>query len=279
MSRPRIGQQLLMAIALGLFILPAVSRGQTIPKPKDSTGSYPSLSIVNSVSIANDGTAAPNTTYFSSFNLTNNDLVIVPAVQDEAHALATYQAVNDMVRAAADGGAYDGMGITSSFVAQEANQNQLLGIGVLLNDDGSGNALWGDPNTSAFGPFDGDASISNFDTIVKYTWVGDLFLEGAVRTGDVTTIFSHIGKTFAGNSATSQTWNNGDMFYGNTQGVPIPTTADIIAFNALQHQNDANPFGGAVPSGLSVPEPSSLMLIGIGALGLIFTAVRKKASL
>jgi hypothetical protein len=151
-----------------------------------------------------------------------------------------------------------------------------------VNADGSGNPLWGNPSNPnvVFQAFDGytATNLTQYDTLVKYTWVGDLFLEGAVSTGDVNVIFSHIAKTFSGTTANpnTQTWNNGDVYYENTGGVSIPTSADIFAFNALQHQNDANPFGGAGGGSLSVPEPSTALLGSLGFLGLMFIAARKK---
>src|SRR5438046_10188328 len=91
MFRPRIGQQLLMAIALGLFIMPSVSWATTVTvtAPYDAFSSTQHLNswTINagsteasntSVFIANDGAAHPDTVYYSTFDLNNNYMVIHP---------------------------------------------------------------------------------------------------------------------------------------------------------------------------------------------------------
>ena len=119
---PRIGQRLFLPLTLGLILLPSVSWGDVlIQKPFNSVTSTPaSLSVVNSVSIANNAAAPPSTVYFGTLDLKNNDLIIHPTAQNETAAFATFKSVYDMLRSGADGGAYDMPGITSTTVSTDA---------------------------------------------------------------------------------------------------------------------------------------------------------------
>jgi hypothetical protein len=271
MSRPRIGQQLVMAIALGLFLLPSVSWAvTTIQHPFVSATATPaSLSILNSLSIANDGMAAPNTTYFGTLDLKNNDLIVHPSAQTAAAALANYQAIYDMIRSGADVGAYDQTGVSSTTVAADATQKGGLALGILLNDDGTGTPIWGGAG-SDLGAFDGNTSLNQFDTIVKYTFLGDSFLEGAVSQSDVLGVFPNLGKFPANNSATTQAWQAGDFFYQSQLAAANPNRAPVnqsdysSAFSNLSAQS-TYPYSFAQPAaGLSVPEPSTLLALVIG---------------
>jgi len=279
MFRPRIGQQVLMAIALGL-VLPALSWAATVTvsKPFNSFGTYggpggqlPSLSIVNSISINNNGAAAPNTVYFGTLDLKNNDIIIRPAVQDEAHAVSTFNAVYDMVRSGYNMFAWDGTGITSSIANVDQvgpNAQGALALGVIRNDDGTGIPIWGGvAGTDSFnGPFDGDANLTNFDTIVKYTFFGDLQLRGKIDGNDTSFIFNNNHVT-----PTTNQWLNGLLFYGAT-GNTIGGSDSSAAFNNQSLQNNF-PYVvnfGAQTAGLSVPEPSSVILVlaGVAVAGL-----------
>jgi hypothetical protein len=270
MFRPRIGHQVILAIAVGLIVLPSVSWAvTTIQKPFNTYTSTPaSLSVLGSLSIANNGTAAPNTTYFSTLNLTNNDLIIHPSAQTAAAALANYQAIYDMIRSGADQGAYDQTGISSSAVAADATQKGGLAVGILLNDDGGGVPIWGGAG-SDLGSFDGFTGLNQFDTIVKYTFIGDSFLEGSVSQSDVLGVFPALGSFPANNSATTQAWQTGDFYYQtSTMSAPINQTDYSQAFTNLSLQS-TYPYSFAQPAAsLSVPEPSTLLAVVIG-IGLL----------
>jgi hypothetical protein len=287
MSRPRIGQQLLMAIALGLIVLPAVSWATTvtIQHPFDSYTSNPaSLSVVNSISINNDGAANPNTVYFGTLDLKNNDLVIHPSVQDVAHAYSTFHAVYDMLRSGVDQGAYDQTGISSSTVNLDATLgNGALAIGVMLNDDGgavnpdgSGNPIWGGVN-SDLGSWDGYTNLSQYDTLVKYSFIGDLFLEGKVTQTDAAVVFGNLGTQPDNNTPFTQRWQNGDFFYQVATGGQINQTDYAVAFGNLSAQANypyTITFGSA--SALSVPEPASILTAALGILGSVLFLARRR---
>jgi hypothetical protein len=280
---PRLGQQLLMAIALGLILLPGVSWATTvtIPAPFNPETTAPaSLSKLGDISINNDGGAAPATVYFGTYDINNNAVVFIPSVQDTAHGLALYNKVNDMVRSGADFSAYDGTGISSSLANIDANHgNNAMGIGVLYNDAAPlgfpGDSIWG-----TAGDLDGTTWMgfdpSPFDTLVSYTYLGDTLLRGKVTSFDVTeTIFGKNGQYFANN-----TWASGDFFYQTTGGSSVNSfdvTTAIFGknFTSAGTYPLTVTFSGAGASGsLSVPEPSSLLLAALGAIAAVVLASR-----
>jgi hypothetical protein len=298
-----------MALALGLFLLPMVTRADVlIQKPFDSVTSTPaSLSVINALEISNsvitfapaspppidtynsavNGAPLGSVNYFGTLDLKNNDLIIHPTVQDESHAIATFHAVYDAIHHGADGGAYDGTGITSSTVSTDAgvtgatNPKGALAIGVMLNDDGagsnpdgSGNPLWGGAG-SDLGTFDGygasaGQSLTQYDTIVKYSFIGDLFLEGKVTQTNAAVVFGNLGKNPDNNTALTQRWQSGDEFY--TAG-PINQTDYAVTFGNLSTQSQypyTATFGqvGGASIGAAVPEPASILMAALGIAGL-----------
>jgi hypothetical protein len=260
MHRPIVPRRFHAALALSFWILgsPLVVRANVLfAHPFNSYTSHPaSLSVVNSIGISNNGAPPPDTVYFGTIDLKNNDLIVHPAVQDEAHAFATFKSVYDMVRSGADQGAYDAAGITSSTVETDAgttgatNAKGGLAIGVILNDDGagnnpdgSGNPLWGSSGASDLGTFDGYGDgagqhLTQYDTIVKYTFIGDLFLEGLVTQTDWAEVFGNLGKHPDNSSALNQAWENGDAFYQSPFGMPVSQIAWAATFANLAMQSD-----------------------------------------
>ncbi len=293
MSRSRIGQSIALTLALGLvFLLPNVSRATTvtIPAPFNSLSSTPaSLSTTNSLSISNNSATVPNTVYFGTLQLNNNDVILIPTIQDATHGKALYNAVNDMARSGSNGGAQDGTGISSYFAKIDAlHGNSALGVGVLYNDDGSGGQFYGGVGGGDVNPsFDGYSNLTPFDTIVKYTFLGDTFLRGFIDTFDTSQTQNNSDLGFV---PTTNYWQQGDFYYQTTDGVtPINTFDTSAVFNdqVLQSQYPkvvmfAQP-SGALGGGtsLAVPEPSSMLLVVAGALAAVFgsTFNRHRASM
>jgi len=309
---PRIGQRLFLSLALGLFILPSVSWATTvtIPHPFDSTATYtnpsnpgvlPSLSVANSITINNNGAAAPTTVYFGTLNLNNNDLVLIPTVQDTAHATALYNAVNDMARSGSNSASWNGPGIMSQMVATDwgngpgglpaTGGHSALGVGVLLNDaeviDPSlaGQPIYGPPSSATGGGFDGYTNLTQFDVLVKYTFLGDVLLRGFVDTFDTAKVNNNFDLHV--NAFANNTWGSGDFFYEQsaTGGSP-PDVFDTSAVNNAfdlygQVGNTTYPltasFGGVggAGAGSSVPEPASIALLIVGAFGAALSSLRR----
>jgi fibronectin-binding autotransporter adhesin len=116
--------------------------------------------------------------------------------------------------------------------------------------------------------FDG-ATIPATDVDVKYTYYGDANLDGTVDGSDYSLIDGHNGLTSGG------TWQTGDFNYdGKVDGSDYS-----LIDNAFNQQgsgglatamNDVATNTSEIASGsAAVPEPASLGLLGIGALGLM----------
>jgi predicted outer membrane repeat protein len=100
-----------------------------------------------------------------------------------------------------DNGTWTGTGIISS--AAESDSTHLTALGVIINNDGSGNPLYG--SGAVLGSFDGfDPSLN--DVLIKYTYYGDADLDGKVDGSDYTRVDNGYLNRITG-------WLNGDFNY------------------------------------------------------------------
>jgi len=254
MSRPRIGQQVLLAIALGLFVSPGIIMGAVIPVPHDSTQSIPSTSVENSVTIAHSGTV-PGATYFGTLDLKNNDLV-VQGDGTEATTQSNYANIQDMVTSGfSPSQDWSGPGITSSTANADFNNGPgATGLGVIRNDDsGVVNSPSGSP---LYTTWDG-AAVTDFSILTKYTFVGDTQLRGKITGFDVGVVLGDFNLGIGG-------WFNGDFF---NQGNVTGTDVGVVLANFTAQNQYPFTYPGAVASALSVPEPGSVFLALIAIAG------------
>ncbi len=176
----------------------------------------------------------------------NNDMIL--------HG-GSASAVAGLIASGYHGGGWGGStGITSSSAAATTN----TAIGYELNSNGSG---------ALVGTFDGQP-VTSTDVLVKYTYFGDANLDGVVNGSDYTLIDNGFNNSLTG-------WHNGDFNYDgvvngddytlidnafNTQGASLAAApAEMIASNTSQIA------GGSA----AVPEPASLGMLGVAALGLM----------
>jgi fibronectin-binding autotransporter adhesin len=167
---------------------------------------------------------------------------------------------------------WTGKGLTSSTAA--ADTSHLTAVGVILNNDGSGNALYGSSTT--LGNFD-RLSPSTSDVLVKYTYYGDANLDGKVDSSD----YARIDGGFL-SSGSLTGWFNGDSNYDGLVNGSDYTLIDN-AFNtqsaALTNQI-ANPTAQFATTGAAaaVPEPATFGLFGLTVLGSLGLRRRKTTS-
>jgi autotransporter-associated beta strand protein len=208
-----------------------VSSGATVQIASHSTGnaSTPVVSV-----LSNAGT----------IDLTNNALDV------QNGNLGTISA---QVAAAFHNGTWTGTGgsgtITSSTAAGDTRHLTAVGVATNLSS------------------FEGQ-SVAATDVLVKYTYYGDANLDGQVSSADYTLIDNGFLSHATG-------WQNGDFNYDSTINGSDYTLIDN-AFNTQGAQLSseiANPSAGiaAQIAGTSsaVPEPTTLGLLGLGALGLL----------
>jgi hypothetical protein len=146
-----------------------------------------------------------------------------------------------------NGRTWTGTGITSSAAA--ADPTHLTAVGVIDNADPVG-------GKSQFGGVDVDAT----SVLVRYTWWGDINLDGAVTADD----YDVIDNTYVFGLPPGRTygWWSGDM---NGDGAVDADDYDLID-NAFVF--GGTPMGGS-PVGLVIPEPATLALLTLGALALV----------
>jgi hypothetical protein len=137
---------------------------------------------------------------------------------------------------------WKGTGITTS----AARDNQFTGVGAILNDDGSGKAIY---DTFASVPVNANS------VLLKYTWLGDANLDGVVNADDYFLIDSNYIPQNPG-------WYNGDFNYDNV------INADDYFLIDFAFLGQTAPLAARFVSDAVVPEPQTLPL-AIVAGGLL----------
>jgi fibronectin-binding autotransporter adhesin len=163
----------------------------------------------------------------------------------------TLASVTAMVASGYAGGTFNGPGIVSTAAANDSSH--LTTIGVIQNN-ATGSPL--------YTTFDG-TPVAAADILVKYTYYGDTNLDGLVDGSDYSRIDNGFLTHLTG-------WFNGDFNYDGVINGSDYTLID----NAYNTQGASVAAAVATAEvagaeGSSVPEPTTLGLIGIGATGLL----------
>jgi len=130
-----------------------------------------------------------------------------------------------------------------------------------------------------YSTFDGQTGLVAGDVLVKYTYYGDANLDGKVDGTDYSRIDNSYLSEQSGPSISG--WYNGDFNYDGVVNGSDYTLIDN-AFNSQGAQiaaeiatPTAQIAGGSGSS--AVPEPTTLGLLGIGAIGLLGRRKRRWA--
>jgi len=156
---------------------------------------------------------------------------------------ALFAQAYDLVKTGFNLGDWLGMGITSSVAA--TNPNADTGISVVDN------ALLGFSEFSGW-PVNADA------ILLKYTYYGDIDLNGQVDADDLTVFASNFGRT------SGATQVNGDIDFNGAVNAD-----DLTVFANNFNKGVGNPLAAATASVQAVPEPGSWVLAGLGAAGIL----------
>jgi hypothetical protein len=151
----------------------------------------------------------------------------------------------DQLKSGFDGSVWTGTGIASSSAATDP----LGETGLSLVD----NALLGATDFSG-------QTVNNDSLLLKYTYYGDIDLNGQVDGDDLTVFAQNFGQT------TGMTQVDGDIdFNGRVDG------EDLTVFANNFNKGIGSPLAaGAVAA---VPEPSTILLAGLAAAGLAAAGV------
>jgi phosphatidylinositol-3-phosphatase len=178
-------------------------------------------------------------------DLINNALIIQ---SDNANRVAVLARIAEQIGFARNSGEtlWTGTGLTSSSAAASAG---IMGLGILLNDDGAGGPL--------YLTFAGQSADAN-SILVKFTLVGDLDLDGDVDADD----YSRIDAGYATHS--SGYWN-GDLDYNGRIN-----SDDFFAIDRA-FSSPLNQQPGEIPAHAAVPEPAAM---GSGLLLALTLSIR-----
>jgi hypothetical protein len=186
-------------------------------------------------------------------DLTNNDLVV------RSGSLST---IWGQLQGGYNGGGWNGTtGIISSTAASDTTH--LTTLGVMINDSGANTGTAS--GTALKSTVDGSPTRDG-DILVKYTYYGDANLSGSVDSADYTLIDAG----YLSNGSLSG-WYNGDFNYDGVINGSDYTLIDN-AFNtqgAAVSAEVASPTAQIAGGASSVPEPTTISLLGIGAAGLL----------
>ncbi|MFN4243068.1 MAG: hypothetical protein ACK4PI_07505 [Tepidisphaerales bacterium] len=199
--------------------------------------------VVEGLSIANDGGPLGNRRYYGFFNLSNNDMIVRSNAAGHADTLAS---VRDMVRFwLTESAGLPGMfGLGSSMAFYGSNGFTTLAV---FNNDPLGNGV------PALSTFDG-VTVSAYDVLVKYTYIGDTNLDGIVDASD-------LARALQGFNGGGTGWNFGDVNYDGV--VDFTDLGRILA--ALRGQGGSLGDSSLPPvSPGPIPEPAGLAVLALG---------------
>lgn len=191
---------------------------------------------------------------FSTLDIQNNVLIIHDATPASGAAMLA-QVTSELtlgINLAASGW-WNGNGDATGGSIRSTNAAATFatftkGVGVLKNEF-AGSPIY----TTFFG-----VAVGMNDVLVRYAWEGDADLSGTIDATDQFLIDNGVANSLTG-------WLNGDFDYSNA----IDATDQFLLDNAVTAGADSNPpFAGASKAGV-VPEPGSLALLAIGALGVL----------
>jgi autotransporter-associated beta strand protein len=239
----------------------SVASGATVGPISIATGATLAITTPAGLASGRGVLSTPSISIASNAGSFTGKLDLGPNDLDIASGGNTITQVTAMVASGYNNGNWNGSGIASSAAA--ADSTHLTALGVIINDT-TANTTGSLSGTAMYTSLDG-AAVADGDILVKYTYYGDTNLDGKVDGTDYSRIDNGFLLSLSG-------WANGDFNYDgvingsdytlidnayNTQGASLNEAAAEVTAQI------------ASPSSSAVPEPATLGLIAIGAMGLL----------
>jgi len=200
-------------------------------------------SVLNNLAIAGTVNA-----WTAALDLNNNDAIVRSSAANKA---ADFARLYNQVKQGFNNGAWTGLGITSGTAA--TNPSADTGLAVVDN------ALLG------YTDFSGQRATAD-SILVKYTYYGDIDLNGQVNADDLTVFANNFGRM------TGATQVDGDIDFNGAVNAD-----DLTVFANNFNKGVGNPLAAA--SVTAVPEPGSCVLVLVGvALCFLFLRNGRRSS-
>ena len=218
---------------------------------------------MGSLSIDNDGSALGIRRYYGTLDIGNNGLVVA-----YGSGADLYASIDDMVRSGYSGGTWNGTGITSSLArAAVIAHSTPLNIGLI-------DFTPGQHGDGTFIVFEGQ-TVTTSAVLVRLTYMDDLVLSGDQSQNNATSD----ALLFAANYGTGTTWGVGDLTHdGRIDSNDALLFAANYAVGLPSLDGTTGNAGTIGGSTAAVPEPSSILLAALGALGLGLLARHRRMS-
>jgi hypothetical protein len=226
------------------------------------------LEVDGTLTITPDGTAAGTSGVNSltvsatgRFDLTNNKLIVASGDVGTFNG-STYTGITGLIAQGRNGSAlplWDGRGIVTTQSQATTGNYTTLAISTA---------------TQAARAVFGGLSVAPSDVLVMYTYGGDATLDGKINIDDYVKIDSGIASHLTG-------WANGDFNYDGVVNIDDYTTvidANIGNQNGVFFTAGGVVDGGGVSGVSAVPEPASLTILGLGAMGLMGSRRRRRGN-
>ena len=209
--------------------------------------------------VSHVGALAANT---GKIDLTNNKLITTSAVGSASGGV--YSGVSGLIQTGRGSGTWNGSTgiVTSQTLASSGN---LTSIGVATASEAKGISF----SSTATAVWSGQ-TVTGTDTLVMYTYGGDANLDGKINVDDYGRIDFAVPLGIAG-------WSNGDFNYDGKINVDDYGIIDFnVGIQGPAFPTSLSQLAGSAGSLAAVPEPASLLSLGLASTSLIMGSFRRR---